>query len=195
MKDAAKLKNGEVSYGGYRSVFAYERARKRDKNRFPLLWALISVLIVAMCVIAAVVIFAQSKNDDLKEDARHPANTPSNGEIASPTYESPSDGIFLAHVSEPKTQRESAEGVVSEASASIVDLTVSEKNRIYNTGGIILTEDGYVLTLLSSIAGERNIKARLSSGSDRGVHIVGVDEELNIAVLKLDSNGYTPAHI
>lgn len=55
--------------------------------------------------------------------------------------------------------------------------------------GVIVSEEGHVLTNYHVIANMQEIKVTLADGSSHSAAIIGTDSALDIAVLKLNSNG------
>ena len=62
--------------------------------------------------------------------------------------------------------------------------------------GIIISQDGYILTCAHVVSGATSVKVQLN-GSDQSYDatVVGVDSTSDIAVLKIDATGLTPAVI
>lgn len=61
--------------------------------------------------------------------------------------------------------------------------------------GIILTENGYIITNSHVISGCDSINVTLNSGECYTAFVVGDDSYSDIAVLKIDANGLTPAEL
>lgn len=59
--------------------------------------------------------------------------------------------------------------------------------------GFILTSDGYVLTNYHVIESSSSINVSLYNGESYSAQLVGYDESNDIAVLKIDADGLTPA--
>ncbi len=54
--------------------------------------------------------------------------------------------------------------------------------------GVVLTEDGYVMTNYHVIDGNTSIEVTLSGGNSYSAAVIGGDPELDLAILKLDSS-------
>ena len=54
--------------------------------------------------------------------------------------------------------------------------------------GVILTEDGYVMTNYHVIEGNTSIEVTLSGGDSYSATVIGGDRDLDLAILKLDSS-------
>jgi serine peptidase DegS len=61
--------------------------------------------------------------------------------------------------------------------------------------GVLVSEDGYILTNHHVISGAQNIKVALWNGRVTGAQVVGSDPQTDLAVLKIDSSGLPTAHI
>lgn len=59
--------------------------------------------------------------------------------------------------------------------------------------GVILTEDGYLLTNAHTVSDRAQLEVTLSDGTDYDAAFVGLDTESDLAVLKLSVEGLTPA--
>jgi len=59
--------------------------------------------------------------------------------------------------------------------------------------GCILTEDGYIVTAENVIRDAQEFEVTLSDETNRIATLIGADPESNIAVLKVDGNGFVPA--
>ena len=61
--------------------------------------------------------------------------------------------------------------------------------------GIIISQDGYILTCAHVVSGATSVKVQLSTGDSYDATIVGSDSTSDIAVIKIDATGLTPAVI
>ena len=59
--------------------------------------------------------------------------------------------------------------------------------------GVILTQDGYIVTNHHVIDDANSITVRTRSGDEYNASLVGSDEQSDLAVLKIDATGLTPA--
>ena len=59
--------------------------------------------------------------------------------------------------------------------------------------GVIISEDGYILTCAHVVSGASNVKVTMQDDTEYTASIVGGDTAADIAVLKVDASGLTPA--
>ncbi len=85
---------------------------------------------------------------------------------------------------------------------SVVEITTESvvNNSFYGqyvTGGagsgVIISTDGYIVTNNHVVSGSSNIKVRLSNGDEFEAKLIGTDAQTDIAVIKIDAKGLTPA--
>ncbi len=61
--------------------------------------------------------------------------------------------------------------------------------------GVIISSDGYILTCAHVVSGSTSVTVTLSDKTEYPATIVGSDEQTDIAVLKIEAEGLTPAII
>ena len=92
--------------------------------------------------------------------------------------------------------------MVDEVSPSVVEVFTETKQvsswfREYVTegagSGVILTEDGYIVTNHHVIDGASTIKVRLNDGQTYSAALTGTDAKTDLAVLKIDASGLSAA--
>ena len=59
--------------------------------------------------------------------------------------------------------------------------------------GVIISEDGYIITNAHVISGASQIKVRTSDKTEYEAEMIGSDSKSDIAVLKIEATGLTPA--
>ena len=87
-------------------------------------------------------------------------------------------------------------------SDSVVEITTQSEatnffNQKYTTqgagSGVIITEDGYIITNYHVIDGANAANIRLKDGTEYSVRLVGTDQNKDLALLKIDAEGLTSA--
>jgi len=71
--------------------------------------------------------------------------------------------------------------------------TTSEEVQYGSGSGIILTSDGYIVTCKHVVDGVDTIKVILNDDTEYDATLVGTDSRSDLAVLKIDATGLTPA--
>lgn len=94
--------------------------------------------------------------------------------------------------------------IAKEVGPSVVGVAVSvnkpilgqqgptEQQSGYGTG-IIITQDGYIVTNNHVVNGSDSVKITLFDGAEYAAKVVGTDATTDLAVLKIDATGLTPA--
>lgn len=109
----------------------------------------------------------------------------------------------LSVVSSNATNGLSVAEIASLVSDSVVEISVSATSNSYfgsytTTGsgsGVIISEDGYVLTNNHVISGASEINVRLKNGTEYIATLVGKDSKTDVAVLKIEASNLTAAVI
>jgi serine protease Do len=92
--------------------------------------------------------------------------------------------------------------IVSAAKGTVVEITTetvlgnSRMRQLVSTGagsGVIVSADGHIVTNNHVIADARTVTVRLADGSDYAATVKGRDAKTDLAVLKIDAAGLTPA--
>lgn len=94
--------------------------------------------------------------------------------------------------------------IVDETAPSVVEVFTETKQvsnwfQEYVTegagSGVVLSEDGYIVTNHHVIDGANTIKVRLSNGQTYTAALTGTDERTDLAVLKINASGLTAAKL
>ena len=84
--------------------------------------------------------------------------------------------------------------IASQVSACVVEVFASTDNADGTVSGslgtgVIISSEGYILTNAHVISGGQNITVTLNSGDECEGTLMGVDSNMDIAVIKIDKNG------
>ncbi|MBQ9313511.1 MAG: trypsin-like peptidase domain-containing protein [Clostridia bacterium] len=94
--------------------------------------------------------------------------------------------------------------VVEKCANSVVEITIETQNTIYgyytykaegNGSGVIITNDGYILTNNHVIKGASKITVTLRDGTQYEAKLIGKDSKTDIAIIKIDAKNLTPASL
>jgi putative serine protease PepD len=90
-----------------------------------------------------------------------------------------------------------ATAAAAKAAPSVVTLYVSSGSDSGSGSGVVLTDDGYVLTNNHVVtlegAGTGTVQVRTADGTLYDATVVGTDPSSDLAVVKIDASGLTPA--
>jgi len=90
-----------------------------------------------------------------------------------------------------------ATAAAAKAAPSVVTLYVSSGSNSGSGSGVVLTDDGYVLTNNHVVtlegAGTGTVQVRTADGTLYDAKVVGTDPSSDLAVVKIDASGLTPA--
>lgn len=88
----------------------------------------------------------------------------------------------------------SLQSVYAKCLPSVVGIHADIRRGEYSTGtGIVLTSDGYIVTNTHVLDGAKSVTVTTSDGTEYTGALVGADAVSDIAVLKIDAQGLTPA--
>lgn len=90
-----------------------------------------------------------------------------------------------------------AKEVFQAASSSVAMVGVAVEDETYYSSGIVLTEDGYILTAAHAIGYSREdgVTVITADGKERDAVVVGFDSAWDVAVLKVDAENLIPASL
>jgi putative serine protease PepD len=94
------------------------------------------------------------------------------------------------------TSPKSYAAIASRVLPSVVSINVTTSNQADTGSGVVLRSDGYILTnnhVVSAATGGGNIVANFNNGSSASARIVGTDSVDDLAVIKVNKTGLTPA--
>lgn len=165
------------------------RRRKRVK---PVFWFVVFLLLISGTVIAAIYL---SYGYHPSGGASPPAAL--SGDESFPPVSIPraptGDGTVLVLEPQPDTDPLSYQEIYLRNIPAIVFISATGQDGISQGTGIVLSEDGYILTNAHVIAGCYRVDIALDSGEEYEALLVGQDEDTDIAVLKVDARGLSPA--
>jgi serine protease Do len=91
--------------------------------------------------------------------------------------------------------------VVQKTSGSVVEITTESKQTGFFVGeyvtqgagsGVVVSEDGYIVTNDHVIAGATAVTVRLPDGTEYEASLVGTDPQTDLAVIKIEAGGLAP---
>lgn len=96
----------------------------------------------------------------------------------------------------PEIAEKAADSVVEITTESVTTGNMLQQYISSGAGsGVIVTSDGYIITNNHVIDGATSINVTLRSGETYPATVVGLDDQLDVALLKVEATGLTPASI
>lgn len=202
-----------MSYGAYRGQGFYPPPQqslqqtppqsKPERKRFSggCLWSLISVIILMLVIIMAlsVKIAMTSAEDSGKKDAYKDISETQKAEhmvVELPVAEKPK--LEDEYYADKETGLLTSVGVAKAILPSQVQIKVFGEipyAPVSTGSGIILTENGYILTNAHVVDGAKRLSVKFYEDGESEAVVVGVDKKSDLAVVKVDKTGLVPAQI
>ena len=182
-----------------------EKARQQKKKRRVLRTLAVCLLLAALLVglMAAGWFLAQKALEQWAADLGRPEQSapawPEPTQEETPELSIPRAEVGLGvtlELDETRLSALPAQEIYQQVLPSVVSVvTHMSSGQGYGAGsGVIMREDGYILTNYHVIEGGDAVKIMLlSDGATYDAQLVGYDESLDIAVLKIDAEGLTAA--
>lgn len=115
----------------------------------------------------------------------------------------PSEGLNVASAVSDSAGNADSIDIIHKSMSSVVGIYISATT-ISNTGameqqdtgsgsGVILTEDGYIVTNNHVVEGGQNIRVCLQDGTEYAANLVGADPYTDLAVIKIEASGLPAA--
>lgn len=119
------------------------------------------------------------------------------------TRSSSSSGVTVNQVSgkvNSSSEINDYSDLASKCGPSVVEITTSSSS-YYSNGyveqgagsGVIISEDGYIVTNNHVIDGASTISVTTTDGTSYDASVIGADSDSDLAVIKIDASGLTPA--
>lgn len=157
-------------------------------------------LILSLCVgVGGGFLGSYIANDNLASTSE----TSSSSKDTSKSNDDKDDSVLkITQASDTDTPPTTIQDVVTKVKDSVVEITT--ETTTYDTfygqyvqqsagSGVIISEDGYIITNNHVIDGASDIKIRLTNEKTYEAKLIGKDSTLDVALLKIDEKGLTPA--
>ena len=89
----------------------------------------------------------------------------------------------------------SVAAINEKVSPSVVGIAGESSAGSSSGTGIIIKENGYIMTNAHVVNGMSNLVVTLSDGTEKSAELVGLDSYTDLAVIKIDGSGYTAAEL
>ncbi|MFI8088238.1 S1C family serine protease [Streptomyces sp. NPDC086080] len=87
----------------------------------------------------------------------------------------------------PSSQKDTVAGVAAAVSPSIVEIRAASNAGSSTGSGVIITDDGEIVTNHHVVAGASSVKVRTADGTTYTAKVVGTESEKDLALLKLEN--------
>ena len=172
----------------------------RRRRRWGGLAAVLLLLLCAVLLVGAASLLGLWRATELPPGAEPTFPAPGGGTAeASPAPETTveraptGDGTTLAISPLPAGEAHSLQQIYRENIASIVSIRGYQADGMSLGTGVVLSEDGYLITNAHVIAGSSRVEAVLQDERVFNALLVGRDTPSDLAVLKIDCDGLSPA--
>lgn len=105
-----------------------------------------------------------------------------------------SESVRWSYHPETEAFQTDQERLLQSVESGLVRIVTDSEKHCDHTG-VVLSEDGYILTNASLVDGMQELTVILPDGSDHRAWIVGIDGESDLAVLKTEATNLCPAQI
>ncbi len=172
----------------------YTEKPKKEKKYHPVLNIILSAVIAAGCGTGSALLVV-SRNGSSSDNKTTVTTSDAAGTSKVTTVSSDSDGTGLT-----------TEEVAAKASPSVVEIETEVTSTSYGMfggtytstaagSGVIISEDGYIITNNHVIEDANTIKVTTYDGKEYDATLVGTDSKSDIAVIKIDASGLAAATI
>lgn len=85
--------------------------------------------------------------------------------------------------------------IVKKVSGSVVGISASSSSQTATGTGIVMKEDGYIITNAHVVSGASNLSVVFTDKDKTSMkaELIGIDSQTDLAVIKIDKKGLTPA--
>ncbi len=198
--------NSGNSSGSYSAQDGYMDGRQAPKGKkgVTLMQLIASLLVIAVLSSGLTAYFVSASANNKAGAAAESNGAVVVDESKAPSTPAihPSDNLSVATAATPAVGDDSV-NVIQASMSSVVGIYISATT-INNTGnmeqqdtgsgsGVILTQDGYIITNNHVVEGGKNLRVYLQDGTEYPATLVGADSYSDLAVIKIEASGLAAA--
>lgn len=161
-------------------------------------------IVVALAFVVSVAGTVIGRQIDLSEDGGISSEHLSSQASSQTSSESLSSGGTFVNAAANTAEEFDVTKIAAAAADSVVEITTEQittngrMQQLVSTGagsGVIISDNGYIITNNHVIADAQNITVTLRNGEQYDASLVGTDEKTDVAVIKIEATGLTAASI
>lgn len=189
--------NSQQSYANVNEVSYYPNQNKKKSKKF--LTGLVAVICVLAIGITSVVGYSMisGKGISISVSDTNNGNSGKSSGGGSSANASNRDTKNLPTLSQLATPSDalSIPEIVKKVSGSVVGISASSASQTATGTGVIMSEDGYIITNAHVVSGASNLSVVFTDEDKTSVNakLIGIDSQTDLAVIKIDKKGLTPA--
>lgn len=181
----------EWKFEDYQKLDTKKNKKKKNRGLVVFTVVLLCLLSIGLIGLASYSIYSATIGEDMQTEPETDQES-SSGHAAIEIKEKPEITESL-----PVGGKMSIPQVAKAVLPSVVGVIKYDNDQFYQVGGmgsgIILTEDGYIITNAHVVASGTGFKVQLNNGDPYDAELIGADTMSDLAVLKINANGLTPA--
>lgn len=181
------------------------RRKRRMSNNT---WLLLILVIVAAMVVGALLLgrsegssggkqkdagFSDRSDVDGGDDAWNYESEDKEKTESLPAYTGVRNGVTLTLQSSAGKQALRYQELYEQCLPTTVSVSVENRDGSGSGSGVVLTEDGYLITCAHVVEDQSSAEVTTDDGKTYSAQLVGLDAQTDLALLKIDATDLTPA--
>lgn len=190
--------NNQQSYANVNEVSYYPRKNKKKSKKF--LTALVAVVCVLAIGLTSVIGYAMISGNGINisvSDTNTNRNETKSSKNNTTDETSTRDTKNLPTITQLATPSDalSIPEIVKKVSGSVVGISASSSSQTATGTGVIMSEDGYIITNAHVVSGASNLSVVFTDEDKTSIkaELIGIDSQTDLAVIKIDKKNLTPA--
>ena len=188
--------NDNPSYASVNEVSYYPGKNKKKSKKF--LTGMVAVICVLAIGLTSVVGYSMIAGNGIKistsDTNGNNGINKSNGNTDKGSNRDTENLPTLTQLATPSDALSIPE-IVKKVSGSVVGISASSSSQTATGTGIVMKEDGYIITNAHVVSGASNLSVVFTDKDKTSMkaELIGIDSQTDLAVIKIDKKGLTPA--